>query len=54
MAPATVAVLRNWRTQQEQRLALGLGKAPADGFVFANWDGAVARRINPPRRGARR
>jgi integrase len=42
LAPATVAVLReHWRTQQEQRLALGVGKAPPDGFVFANWDGAV-------------
>jgi integrase len=37
-----VAVLReHWKTQQEQRLALGLGKAPADGLVFADWDGAV-------------
>jgi integrase len=42
LAPATVAVLRDHlRMQQEQRLALGLGKAPADGFVFANWDGAI-------------
>ena len=42
LAPATVAVLReHWRAQQETRLALGLGKAPADGFVFANWDGAI-------------
>ena len=42
LAPATVAVLReHLRAQQETRLALGLGRAPADGFVFANWDGAV-------------
>ena len=42
LAPATVAVLReHWRAQQETRLALGLGKAPRDGFVFANWDGAI-------------
>jgi integrase len=42
LAPATVAVLReHLRAQQETRLALGLGRAPADAFVFANWDGAV-------------
>jgi integrase len=42
LAPATVAVLReHWKRQQETRLALGLGKAPADGFVFANWDGSI-------------
>jgi integrase len=42
LAPATVAVLREHRrAQQETRLALGLGKAPADGLVFANWDGAI-------------
>jgi integrase len=42
LAPATVAVLReHWRAQQETRLALGLGKAPAGAFVFANWDGAI-------------
>jgi integrase len=26
------------KAQQEQRLALGLGKAPEDAFVFATWD----------------
>jgi integrase len=42
LAPATVAVLReHWKAQQETRLALGLGKAPAAAFVFANWDGSV-------------
>jgi integrase len=34
---ATVTVLReHWRTQQEQRLFFGLGKAPPNAFVFAN------------------
>jgi integrase len=42
LAPATVAVLHeHWKRQQETRLALGLGKAPADGFVFANVDGSI-------------
>jgi integrase len=42
LAPSSVAVLReHWKAQQEMRLALGLGKAPADGFVFANWDGSI-------------
>ena len=42
LAPSTITVLReHWRAQQEARLALGLGKAPADGFVFANWNGAI-------------
>jgi integrase len=27
------------KAQQEQRLALGLGKAPADALVFATWEG---------------
>jgi integrase len=35
-----VADLRaHWRAQQEQRLALGIGKAPADTTVFATFDG---------------
>jgi integrase len=35
-----VAELRShWRAQQEQRLALGMGKAPVDGFVLAAIDG---------------
>jgi integrase len=42
LPPSTVAVLReHWRTQQEQRLMLGLGKAPPDGPVFASWDGST-------------
>jgi integrase len=39
---STVALLReHWRDQQEQRLALGLGKSPPDSPVFADWDGSV-------------
>jgi integrase len=35
-----VADLRtHWREQQEQRLAIGLGKAPPDGQVLATFDG---------------
>jgi len=35
-----VAELRShWRAQQEQRLALGMGKAPVDGLVLAAIDG---------------
>ena len=37
---ATVVELRNhWRAQQEQRLAMGAGRAPEDGFVLAAYDG---------------
>jgi integrase len=40
LSPAVVAELRaHWKAQQEQRLALGLGKAPPDGLVFATWQG---------------
>jgi integrase len=36
----TVAELReHWRAQQEQRLALGVGRAPADSPVLASFDG---------------
>jgi integrase len=43
---STVALLRDhWKEQQEQRLALGLGKAPDDALVFADWDGSP----RPPR-----
>jgi integrase len=36
----TVAELRgHWRAQQEQRLALGIGRAPADSPVLATFDG---------------
>jgi integrase len=39
--PWLVAELRAHRARQlEQRLALGLGKAPDDGLVFARWDGS--------------
>ena len=38
--PSVVSELRaHWQAQQEQRLALGLGKAPDDALVFATWDG---------------
>src|SRR5262249_30440014 len=37
---STVAELRaHWRAQQEQRLALGMGRAPADSPVLATFDG---------------
>jgi integrase len=40
LAPAVISELRaHWRAQQEQRLALGLGKSPADALVFAKYDG---------------
>jgi integrase len=42
LPPSTVAVLReHWKNQQQQRLSLGLGKAPPDSPVFADWDGSV-------------
>jgi integrase len=42
LAPATVTVLRDhWKAQQEHRLTLGQGRVPADGFVFASWDGSI-------------
>src|SRR3982751_3222464 len=35
-----VADLRaHWKAQQEQRLALGLGKSPPESLVFARYDG---------------
>ena len=47
LSPAVVSELRGiWRAQQEQRLALGLGKAPPDGLVFATWDGGPKRPDN--------
>jgi integrase len=40
LPPSAVAVLReHWRAQQELRLKLGVGKAPADTLVFPTWDG---------------
>jgi integrase len=47
LSPAVVSELRGiWRGQQEQRLALGLGKAPPDGLVFASRDGGPRRPDN--------
>ncbi|MDO8400639.1 MAG: site-specific integrase [Bradyrhizobium sp.] len=41
LPPSTVAELRaHWRTQQEDRLALGLGKAPESALVFGEPDGS--------------
>jgi integrase len=40
LAPSVVAELRaHWKQQQEQRLRLGLGKAPENALVFPKWDG---------------
>jgi integrase len=36
-ASAVTELRRQWKTQQEQRLALGIGKAPGDALVFANY-----------------
>ena len=42
LPPHIVAELRShWRAQQEQRLALGMGKAPADSTVLATLDGKL-------------
>jgi len=42
LPPAAVAELRLHRkAQQEMRLKLGLGKAPDDALIFANWNGEV-------------
>ena len=42
LPPSTVTELRTHRkSQAEQRLALGLGKAPEDSLVFATWDGST-------------
>jgi integrase len=42
LPPSTVAVLREHRKdQQEQRLALGLGRLPDDAPVFSDWDGSL-------------
>jgi len=44
LPPAMVAELRaHWRAQQEQRMALGLGRSPADGLVLAAVDGGPQR-----------
>jgi integrase len=40
LPPTAVTVLRaHWRAQQELRLKLGQGKAPADALVFGTWQG---------------
>jgi len=42
VSPWLLAELRAHRTrQQQQRLALGMGRAPADSLVFARWDGST-------------
>jgi integrase len=38
-AAAVEALRLHWRAQQEQRLALGMGKAPSDSPVLATFDG---------------
>jgi integrase len=44
LSPSTVAILRTHkREQQERRLALGLGRMPADGFVFAGLDDTMLK-----------
>ena len=41
---STVSELRaHWKAQQEQRLALGLGRALEDALVFGRWDGSPRR-----------
>jgi integrase len=40
LSPSVVETLRaHWKAQQEQRLALGQGRAPADHLVFATYEG---------------
>ena len=42
VSPGLLTELREHRTrQQERRLSLGLGRAPADSLVFARWDGST-------------
>jgi integrase len=44
LPPSIVTELRaHWAAQQEQRMALGLGRSPADGFVLAAIDGGPQR-----------
>jgi len=38
-AAAVEALRGHWRAQQEQRLAIGTGRSPADSPVFATFDG---------------
>ena len=37
----TLPASTHWKAQQEQRLALGLGKAPESALVFSAWDGST-------------
>jgi integrase len=47
ISPAVVTELRaHWKTQQERRLALGLGRTAPDGLIFATWDGNPKRPDN--------
>jgi integrase len=40
LPPHIVTELRgHWKAQQEQRLTLGMGRTPDDGYVFATFDG---------------
>jgi integrase len=40
LPPSAVSALRDhWKAQQETRLKLRMGKAPAEALVFATWDG---------------
>src|SRR5262245_17703955 len=44
LPPSMVTELRaHWAARQEQRMALGLGRSPADGFVLAAIDGGPQR-----------
>jgi integrase len=41
--PMVAELRQHWTAQQEQRMALGLGRSPADGFVLAAIDGGPQR-----------
>jgi integrase len=44
LPPSAVAVIReHWKAQQEQRLKLGMGKAPPSSLVFAAYDGSTRK-----------
>lgn len=40
-ASLVIELKAHWKRQQEQRLKIGLGKAPPDALVFATWEGKV-------------
>jgi integrase len=45
LSPSVVAELRShWKAQQEQRMALGFGRAAPDGLVFATYDAKPRQR----------